>query len=184
MLYFPQPLWFSYAVFLFLRNIHTLNPHIEEKGIKMITDIFKDRILEQREAEKEEAEKIKKNAEELASVLEKAEQDIHKLLENASVSAFKIPAGANPAIIIKPFEHEEKGDFTKRYTVFTGYKKCFYADGAYEDEIVEVDKVGEITLTFSHVIHSVDFSNLFKSEGAVVKKDKNIYVTFENMKAE
>ena len=130
---------------------------IEEKGIFMIKDIFKERIKEHRQFELDEAEKARKKAEELAAVLKKAEEDISELLKKAPISAFKIPSGFHSAIVIALSDDESKGDFTKYYSIYTGY-----ADILNNFKVVEC--IGTITLAFSSIRNSVDFSKLFENE--------------------
>ena len=126
----------------------------------MIQDIFKEKIADQRLFEQEEAEKKKKKEQELATVLKKAEKDIEELLKKASPSSFKIPAGAECAVVIQTlFNDESKGSFVKKYSVFTGYKKSYIAGP--DDVYKKLDIIGEIELQFEGVEHSVDFSGMF-----------------------
>lgn len=126
----------------------------------MIKEIFKERIAEQRQVEQEEAEKARKKEMELSAVLKKAEKDIEDLLKKAPVSAFKIPEGAACAVVIELPADENKGNFTKKYSVFTGYAK--YYSGAAKTEYKKIEHIGDITLQFDSVVNAVDFSNMFK----------------------
>ena len=134
----------------------------------MIQEIFKEKIAEQRLIEQEEAEKRKKKELELAAVLEKAEKDIEELLEKAPPSAFRIPEKAFCAVVLKSASSDEsKGDFTKKYNVYTGYKKCYLCGP--KDEYKKVEFIGEITLQFTFVANNVDFSNMFKDTATMYK---------------
>ncbi len=135
----------------------------------MITDIFKEKIADQRLIEQEEAEKKKKKKEELAAVLKKAEKDIENLLEKAPPSSFKIPEGAACAVVVQSISNDEsKGSFVKKYSVFTGYKKSYIAGP--EDVYKKLDNIGEIELHFEGVEHSVDFSNMFSDDATIHKE--------------
>ena len=149
----------------------------------MITDIFKDRIAEQRQIEFDEAEKNRKKAEELATVMKKAEDDISVLLKKAPASAFKIDEGLSPAIIIERPENERKGDFTKEYVVFTGMANFIYEDNVLK--FATISEIGTITLSFSTPTNEVDFSMIFNKENATVSSDgDSICIAFLDFKAE
>lgn len=153
----------------------------------MITDIFKEKIADQRLIEQEEAEKKKKKEQELAAVLKKAEKDIEDLLEKAPPSSFKIPEGAECAVVIQRISSDEsKGSFIKKYPVFTGYKKSYIAGP--DDVYRKLENIGEITLKFESVEHSVDFSKMF-SDVAVLYKEASetgtlFFFIFNNSTAE
>lgn len=134
----------------------------------MIQEIFKEKIAEQRLIEQEEAEKRKKKELELANVLAKAEKDIEKLLEEAPPSAFAIPEKTLCAVVLKSASSDEsKGGFTKKYNVYTGYKQCYLCGP--KDKYKKVEFIGEITLQFTSVVNSVDFSNMFKDTATMYK---------------
>ena len=136
----------------------------------MIKEIFKEKIAEQRLIEQEEAEKKQKRELELAEVLKKAEKDIEELLEKAPPSAFAIPENASCAIVLKSASNDEsKGNFTKKYSVYTGYEQWYLRSN---DEYKKVEFIGEITLQFTFVVNNVDFSNLFK-DTADMHKDNS-----------
>lgn len=134
----------------------------------MIQEIFKEKIAEQRLIEQEEAEKKKKRDLELAEVLKKAEKDIEEMLKNAPPSAFVIPEEATCAVVLKStFNDESKGNFTKKYSVYTGYKKNYPIHDA---EYKTVESIDELTLQFTFVVNNVDFSNLFKDSATMHKE--------------
>ena len=152
----------------------------------MIQKIFKEKIAEQRLIEQEEAEKKKKRELELAEVLKKAEKDIEELLEKAPPSAFAIPEMAVCAIVLKSaYKDESKGDFTKKYSVYTGYKQYYLR---HNDEYKKVEHIGEITLQFTFVVNNVDFSNLFKDTVTMYKDNSetntSLFFVFNDCKAE
>lgn len=135
----------------------------------MIKDIFKEKIADQRLIEQEEAEKKKKKKEELAAVLKKAEKDIENLLEKAPPSSFKIPEGAECAVVLQSlFKDESKGSYEKKYSVFTGYKKSYIAGP--EDVYKKLENIGEINLRFEGVVNSVDFSGMFSDDATLYKE--------------
>ena len=151
----------------------------------MIQEIFKERIAEQQQVEQEEAEKARKKEMELSAVLKKAEKDIENLLKNAPVSAFKIPKGAYCAVVIQLPLDEKKGNFTKEYSVFTGYEEiCPGFDSAY----VKLENIGKITLQFESVVNTVDFSSLFKDTAVFYKyssaSEELLYFIFRDSEVE
>ena len=134
----------------------------------MIQEIFKEKIAEQRLIEQEEAEKKKKRDLELADVLKKAEKDIEEMLQKAPPSAFVIPEKAACAIVLKSASNDEsKGNFTKKYSVYTGYEQRYLRSN---NEYKKVEFIGEITLQFTFVVNNVDFSNLFKDSATMHKE--------------
>lgn len=137
---------------------------LRRKEFSMIQKIFKEKIAEQRLIEQEEADKKKKRELELADVLKKAEKDIEELLAKAPPSAFAIPEKTFCAIVLKSASN--KGDFTKEYHVYTGYKQCYLRSN---DEYKKVEHIGDITLQFTFVANTVDFSNLFKDTATMYK---------------
>lgn len=151
----------------------------------MIQEIFKERIAEQRQAEQEEAEKARKKEMELSTVLKKAEKDIEDLLKKAPVSAFKIPKGAYCAVVIQLPLDENKGNFTKEYSVFTGYESTC---PGFDSEYVKLEYIGKITLQFESVVNAVNFSNLFKDTAVFYKycskSETLLYFIFRNSAAE
>jgi len=160
---------------------------LRRKEISMIQEIFKEKIAEQRLIEQEETEKKKKRELELANVLAKAEKDIEKLLEEAPPSAFAIPEKTLCAVVLKSASSDEsKGDFTKKYNVYTGYKKCYLCGP--KDEYKKVEFIGEITLQFTFVANNVDFSNLFKDIATMYKDNSetntSLFFVFTDSEAE